>query len=273
MSGVNSPALIPRSLLALSQTRRVARPLWLSLIPALALLAPVARADLYEGFDAPAGSNNVVAGSLSDPSGTLATRGNCLQGNSDLLDWESRLGRTIGTSGTDLWVSWLQRRDANRPGFQGLTLWHRVGSSGSGTFFVGDPGAGPGDNTYVIGPAGDDFSVVFSNNPVVPNETAFLVAHFQFRDGKDLATLFVNPTPGVQPTGGVTYSGFDMPITDPVLQLIGTAVSGSRVTHAFDELRVGSTYAVVAPIVPEPAGAFVALAAMGGVMSRRPRGC
>jgi hypothetical protein len=113
----------------------------------------------------------------------------------------------------------------------------------------------------VIGRAG----VVSSGVPAVANQTAFLVAHFQFREGNDLATLYVNPTPGVLPTGGVTYSGRDQPVVNPAPGF--TAFSVQPATFAFDELRVGDSYFEVAPAVPEPApvaAAGVALILLAG---------
>ena len=272
-----------------SSGRRLLTPI---VVPFLMLsIVSSARADAYDGFDYPpgnAGPQNggtgfvagsrwqfatVAAGSLSDPSGTLATTGNHAQAGQSFV--ERRLEQVMGTPGTDVWVSWLQRRDRNLPGFQGLLLARPTGTGWSGTYFVGEPGAGPGDNTYVIGAGGDDFNVVSSGVPVVPNETAFLVAPLQFREGNDLATLYVNPTPGAAaPAGGVTYSGLDMPLVNPILSFQGTGPAGGpAVVHAFDELRVGDSYADVAPAVPEPAcAAFAAVVACAGLVRRARRG-
>jgi hypothetical protein len=237
--------------------------------PALSLaplgLASVARGDVYQGFNYPVGAD-IAAGSLSDPSGTLATSGNHFLGINGAFREIGPL-QTFGTPGTDVWISWLQRRDRTAPGWQGLAVIRREGSMGTGVYFIGEPGSGPGDNTFVIGQAGNDETVVSSGVPVVPNETAFLVAHLQFQQGNDLATLYVNPTPGAAaPSGGFAYSGLDMPEIQPFLELQGT---GTGVTHEFDELRIGSTYAAVAP-VPEPAALAAALLPAMGLL-RRPR--
>jgi hypothetical protein len=96
--------------------------------------------------------------------------------------------------------------------------------------------------------------------------------HLQFREGNDLATLYVNPTPGATaPAGGVTYSGLDMPVLNPLLDFHGIDNPQPQVTFSFDELRVGDSYAEVAPVVPEPAsvagaGVFLLL------LARRRRG-
>jgi hypothetical protein len=123
----------------------------------------------------------------------------------------------------------------------------------------------------VIGRAGDDFTVVSSGVPVVPNETAFLVVHLEFREGNDLATLCVNPTPGAAvPSGGVTYSGLDVPIGNPLLSSQGVA-NNLHGVHHFDELRIGDSYAAVAPAVPEPAAAALMIAAAALIPRRQRR--
>ena len=135
----------------------------------------------------------------------------------------------------------------------------------------GEPGGGPGDGTYVVEQAGNDFAAVSSGVSVVPGRTDFLVAHLQFRDGNDLATLFVNPAPGAaEPSGGVTYGGLDMPVLNPLVQLLG-ASDNTGVTSAFDEVRFGDTYAAVAPAAPEPACGALFLGAMALGLGRRDR--
>jgi hypothetical protein len=176
----------------------------------------------------------------------------------------------MGTPGTEVWLGWLQRADVVIPGHHGLLLAEPTDEIGSwrGTYFIGEPGTGPGNGTYVIGKGGDDLNVASSGVPVVPGATAFLVAHLQFREGNDLATLYVNPAPGSLPaTGGVTYSGLDMPVINPIISLRGSFGA----TYAFDELRVGPTYASVAPLVPEPAGALAAFITSAALLRRRRR--
>ena len=266
--------------------------------------APAALADAYEGFDyavgpqrnrplpelwgstwdggsgfvngnegmTPAGwtsafQASIGAGSLADPTGTLAGTGNHLVTGTGP---HRRLAHTIGEPGTELWVGWLQRQNQNSSGFafHGLNFLLPTGpNSATATYFIGEPGSGPGDGTYVIGRAGDDANVVSSGVPAVANQTAFLVARFQFREGNDLATLYVNPTPGVLPTGGVTYSGLDQPVLNPPLGFSTGAVAPA--SFAFDELRVGDSYFEVAPAVPEPAAAAAAVLMLLAARRRR----
>lgn len=254
------------------------------LIPIVLLAsAPRAGAAAYEGFNYPTnpttplnggtgflgawpGGSPVAAGSLTNPGGTLATSGNRVDVGVGFI--ERRLADVIGTPGTDVWMSWLQRPTTNLPGFQGVLLAQPTGpGSWTGTYYIGEPGSGPGNGTYVIGKGGDDLNVVSSGVPLVANEPVFLVTHFQFREGNDLATLYVNPAPGTTPTGGVTYSGLDMPVVNPIISLQG---SGQGPT-SFDELRIGSTFAEVAPLVPEPSAAALAASAACVALLRRGR--
>jgi hypothetical protein len=274
---------------------------------ALSATAPRVRADAYEGFDYPVGPPQNVglgvtgstwrggsgfreggtfftptgwddwfvtsaAGSLSDPTGTLATTGNHMEtGSQSGGSVGRRIEQTLGTPGTDVWLSWLQRSSTAQINYQGLIFEQPFGDNGlSGLYFVGEPGSGPGDGTYVIGTAGQDDTVVSSGVPLVPNQTAFLVVHLQFQEGNDLATLYVNPTPGAAtPTGGVTYSGLDMPIMSPRLELNGSSGTRPNPVFAFDELRVGDSYAEVAPPVPEPRLAVVAGGFLALILARR----
>src|SRR5207237_1129423 len=71
------------------------------------------------------------------------------------------------------------------------------------------------------------------------------------------------------PPGGATYTGTDLG-TGPLLMQLQAAVAPGVVT-TFDELRLGRTYAEVAP-VPEPLGAVPAAALLLLAAPRR-RAC
>ena len=235
----------------------------------------------YEGFDYPVGTpttnwnggngfagrwiqevqGQIAPGSLSDPTNTLATTGNHADGNF--------MNRQVdrGTTGADFWVSYLMRRSANSTGsaaWSGLLV-----SGGSGQYFIGEPGGGTGDNTLIIG-SGDDFTYVSSGVPFEDGRDYFVVTHIETGPGNDRATLYVNPTPGAQaPTGGATYSGSDF---IPGLPGFGFQGFGANnVTFSFDELRVGATYADVAPVVPEPGAIGAGAIALSALALRRRR--
>lgn len=162
-----------------------------------------------------------------------------------------RTNGRFGLDGTELWLSFLARRDTNftTADFAGLTL----ADGGSQELFVGcvagasrwslqlfDLGTAPSNIT----PAADA--------PLVTGETALLVLRMQFgvRGTQDRVELFVNPPPGVTPTTpDATRSGADIRFNQVRLQ------SGPSTTAAmsFDELRLGESFADVAPTAAGPA--------------------
>ena len=102
-----------------------------------------------------------------------------------------------------------------------------------------------------------------SSMPVVTGTTAFLVLEMAFNSTNNTVnlTLYVDPTPGLStPAAGTssTTANFLSPFSaSGAVNLYGNGWS-------FDELRFGTTYADVAPAVPEPAPA--ALLSMAGVV-------
>jgi len=155
------------------------------------------------------------------------------------------------------------RQNATSFGYTGMVI------PGDGLYFIGEPGSGPGDGTLVIS-GGNDATAVSSGVPFEANRDYFLVAHFQRLPGNDLATLFVNPVPGTEPpAGGVTYSGNDL-LGLPNFSF--NVVHPQTITASFDELRVGATYAEVAPVVPEPATSVACLVALSILVLRRRAG-
>ena len=262
-----------------------------------------ARGSAYDGFDyphrpAPSPNNynggygfsdkwyfldgHLRAGSLSDPTGTLLTTGNHV-GSTDGIggggtNAQRPIAQTVGTSGTDLWVSWLMRRggpdSVNR--YQGLLIiYPTVGNVSYRPYFIGEPGPtglpgpNPFDGSLVIESHSQDRVLV---GPLEPDRTVFMAAHFSFVDGNDTVTVFLNPTPGsTAPTGGVTYNGIDFHEGRPLFSFLSADNNNGSDLSEFDELRVGSTYAEVAPTVPEPVGLALFGAASAGLLCRRRR--
>jgi hypothetical protein len=245
-----------------------------------------ARAAAYEGFDYPVGRTgsfnggtgfpekwnpsyfgSIVAGSLADPTGTLLTTGNRIAGQNIMLI--RKAPAPVGTPGSDLWVSLLMSQAALGQGWHGLAITTTTQGPALPSYFVGEPGGGPADGNYVIGQAGDDETVVSSGVPFQGNVPVFLVAHFAFTDGNDAATLYVNPAPGAAaPAGGVTYGGFDFAPRD-VSFILESSMLDPAPLATFDEFRVGSSYAEVAPALPEPAGAAGLALTAGALLLRR----
>jgi hypothetical protein len=213
-------------------------------------------------------SSQVVSGSLSHPTGTLQTSGNRLEGARVFMSRPP--AQQFGATGADVWMSWLQVRDRDVSGWQGIRLDSPLGP-GNQNYFIGEPSAGPANGFYGIGQVGDDAGLVSSGVPFQPGVPVFMVVQFSFRDGNDVATLYVNPTPGdASPTGGVSFTGVDMRPGVPTLMLQGL-LADTPVRHGFDELRIGTTYGEVAPLVPEPASGAVAILLALFTASRRPR--
>ena len=281
-----------------SRRPRVRAALTARAVPLLAALtaANTARAAAYEGFDYPVRaapstwtggtgfasgwttSNtfpNVAAGSLSDPTGTLATSGNRVE---YLTEFSlNRLSNDRpGTAGGEYWVSFLMRRGNNSQGFSGLlfeTSWSP--NSGqlpmTGKYFIGEPSSGAGDGTFVVSNTNDP-QAVSTGVPLVAGQDYFLVTRFRIDEGNDPATLWVNPTPGVLPSEatGVTFTGSNFGNDFPWPRFVNSIYGPGGVS--VDELRTGGSYAEVAPAVPEPAAPVAALAALT-LLARRRRRC
>ena len=62
-----------------------------------------------------------------------------------------------------------------------------------------------------------------------------------------------------------------MPVVRPFVELIATGNTGAGVVQELDELRIGGTYAAVAPVAPEPGAAVVVGVAFAALAGRRRR--
>jgi hypothetical protein len=111
-----------------------------------------------------------------------------------------------------------------------------------------------------------------STVPIVSGQTAFLVVEMQFNastSANDTISLFVDPTPGlaVPNVPAVTLSNTNL--SNVISDIPFYAANNEAVS--FDEIRLGNSFADVAP-APEP-GIWATLAvgavALGGVAARR----
>ncbi len=152
-----------------------------------------------------------------------------------------------GAAGSELWISYLVRRDvgtaATAPAFT-LTLGSSTGVGDS--IVIGDISTRA---TLVLAHPGDSVNVGDSGLSPVTGTTYFLVTRISFFAGLDTAQLFVNPSPGAAAPSiaAATQSNYNLVNLD---QLRISANSTSR-QWSYDEFRVGTTFADVAP-VPEP---------------------
>jgi hypothetical protein len=158
-----------------------------------------------------------------------------------------QLAAPMGASGTTRYVSVLLRPEGTLNqgiwnGFFGLYL--DGGTNLQPDVFFGKPGAGAFAK-YVLENRGGDIWQVPTTTAVTVNQAAFLVLKAEFAAAGDKYTLLANPPAGgPEPPGGVTKQGFE-------IGTISNLVIYSTGAFSIDEIRVGSTYADVAP-VPEP---------------------
>lgn len=132
----------------------------------------------------------------------------------------------------DLWVSWLYSPGAPETIYSGLGLSRTsggelfyIGTDGNGQFRI-DTSVGGGSNaTY--GP--------------LTTGTRFIVAHLDFATGS--MNIYQNPTPGV--ALGAPLASFSGLTLAEVSSLV--FLGGANGITSFDEIRIGTTYADVAP--------------------------
>ena len=152
------------------------------------------------------------------------------------------LAQALGTNNTTVYLSVLLRPQGTLNagvfnGFFGITL----AGGPANELFVGKPG-GQATEEYVIEHRGG-FGQVSSGVPTVVGQTALLVVRADFLAGPDLFTLYVNPAPGEpEPAAGVMKADLDL----GSVTRIGIYSTGA---FGVDEIRVGATYADVAPRV------------------------
>ena len=254
-------------------------PVCAALAASLALLAtwPLRAALIsYDGADYPANStlntrngglgwlnawsglNRAVADGLQFPGlVTAANRLLTVGGNQASLRTISTAGFSslltggkFGLDGTELWLSVLARRETNQDftEYAGLSLF----DGGTEELFLGIPSGGFahwGMQLFDLGAAPGNITAA-SYAPVTTGETVFLVLRLRFA-ASDTVDLFVNPTPGVVPTRpDATRSGANIRF-DRIRIQSGPYVSQPPLS--LDEIRLGESYADVAPGVPGPA--------------------
>jgi len=221
------------------------------------------------GFNASIHDNYTIAsGSLTFP--PLPTGGN--RSSSGAVNAIAGLTRAfatpLGADHTTAYLSVLLRPegtlgDGAFNGFFGLYL---NGTNATGDdLFIGKPGANATDR-YVVENRGGAGQVASGVAPVV-GQNAFLVLRADFLPGDDRFTLYLNPTPGgPEPASGAVKTDLDLG-TVPGLTIYCTGA------FSLDEIRVGTTFADVAPsAVPMPSaaiGGMFLLATIGGAKLMR----
>lgn len=257
-------------------------------------LGSVANADSYEGFNYQSGQNlSGLNGGTGwsgawdepqpDPTNTVldTTAGTGLSFGALSVSGGSSVGQgqynfvgrssstATGTAGTTTYLSFLIRKDvagdgagfpAEDPDYGGLEIGSTqrvfVGSLGSGKFGADNAGGGGGAAESSISSA--------------LGTTAFIVAKIDWAAGNDTLSIFVNPTPGGV-LGAADAVKSDTDLGDLGLLGLSNGVNG---IWSFDEIRIGSSFAGVAPtgtVIPLPPAllAFAPTALMAGAAFRR----
>ncbi len=218
-----------------------------------------------------ANGDEPVIGTGSLSYGPLATTGNMMtvpnanstgNGAARTLDSTAQNDFIYGSSATGtMWVSALVQQNYTGDDAAislGNTQQYQPGIT-FGSFASG------GGSYY--GMASNTTNVTIA--PVVTGTTAFLALEINFTGNNNInLTLYVDPTPGLSaPAAGttsITYPG------KPFSSSGGVSVTGTG--WSFDELRFGTTYADVAPAVPEPTTlGLMAVAGLGLLLIRRKR--
>ncbi len=201
------------------------------------------------------GDGEVATSSVADASGLLYTAGShgvLIDGVSDPVAYRN-LNQSLGEDGTEAWVGFILRPDSPASfaddNYGGLVLSGGA-EDGSGGLFIGHQSGNVG---LVTSGAGGE--VYAAGATVAEDAPLFLVAHLEFQPGSDVVTLYINPTPGIEPGPGfdpgliVVKTDLDLGTFTQVALIAGDAAQQS-----FDEIRIGESYAVVAPVtVPNAA--------------------
>ncbi len=142
---------------------------------------------------------------------------------------ERSLSQLLGANNTTVYLSFLLQPQALNSGFSFFGLF--LGGN-QGSLFIGKPGAGQ----------------VPSGTPTVVGQTVLLVVKAEFLPGNDRFTLYTNPKAGrSEPTNGVVKTDLNL----GTVSVIG--IISANGDFAVDEIRIGTTYADVVPVIDQTA--------------------
>ncbi|WP_438481313.1 PEP-CTERM sorting domain-containing protein [Oleiharenicola lentus] len=244
----------------------------------------------YESFNYTVGAN--LAGQTNWISANTGTAPVIASGNLSVTGLEASSGNSVSfaggnfqealgavasvTSGTVYYSLAL-----NLSSLPTGTATYSFALSTGGTNYAAAVWLRPATGGYEIGLSNRSNSAAnYSSTLYTTGETVFLVGQYSFVAGaaNDTSALWINPAPatfaaGSAPTATLTaLGGTDM---TAVTQFLLRGAAGSP-AGAFDELRVGTTWASVTPAaaaaIPEPstyAAIFGGLALVGAVVYRR----
>ena len=234
----------------------------------LCLLAPTAQAQTAsESFDYKAGADlsalnagtgwaspwnapgaKVIADTKTPFLGKLAAAGKSVglfANPGQFLTADRATSFTFGQPGTTQWFSYLIRRvfhnpmSSNPPPYGGISLGGQHG------LFFGDLGNGH----WGMDNAGQSLQGFVNASHVAEDAPTFLVLRADFHRDADKFTLYQNPTPGLAEPDipGLVKQDIEIGPSNLVQFAYGNGNA-----YVVDELRLGSTYAEVAPSLTPP---------------------
>lgn len=182
-------------------------------------------------------SYNIGNGSLASPVDPIATVGNSVTavafGENRGID--RTLSTPLGVEGTSAYVSLLMQPQGilNQGAYNG---WFGLTLRGSTDVFVG---MGSFSNNYGLEVG---FESAATSTAAVIGKPVFCVLRIDFTEGVDPVTLYMNPNPGGAEPAAASASLINLNVNF-IDRISLTGPGGS----AFDALRIGTTYADVAP--------------------------
>lgn len=221
--------------------------------------------------ESPTTSYSVMSGSLPPPTvPKLVEQGGHVFGVLDPPSnfyscWMQRdLPFALGAAGTTVYLSMLLEPNGTvyfgwGGGFASLSL---VQSFASTELDFGLPGYQSFATTYGL----ENLSGVgrfMSGVQPAPNQPVFLVMRCDFNantSANDTFKLYVNPKPGAaEPASGTIKNDFNFGVGQS-FGTVGSVAIRSGGAFSIDEIRIGTTFADVAPAVPEPTSLKLLLA-------------
>lgn len=231
----------------------------------------------WSDSSAPGNRDTISSGSLSY--GSLPTAGNSALAvsptNATTSNVRRRFSDIPGTAGTTTWVSFLfalkqtaaplTTGDYATLAVSAFTLPGALGTVHFGIFEK--PDGEPGEKVFGIGST-QITAAGLSEVPLVAQQTYFLVARIDWNAGSNPEDiyLYVNPTiGGSEPSGASASASIKIgagSTADGTNRLASLGLYAGEIgpEWAYDEIRIGSTFADVTPI-PEPTAGACVLAA------------
>jgi len=211
------------------------------------------------------GSGATVVGGLTYTDGAgqaLRTMGGAIRTNASVFFSQEVRDTTqaFGAAGSAVWVSFLvqQAADPNAGTSYAQAALGTGLSFGSNAMNGGLSGGNVGVGAFYSGTEGQ-----LGNASLPAGSVSFIVLRFDFSaSGNDTINLWLNPLlSGVSATPDLSGAYRDYPAVFSGL----TLASGDFRAFAYDELRIGSSYAAVTSAVPQPQSLALLLAGLGGV--------